>query len=463
MNNIYLIVIMAYLIGISIYGWYLNKKYIKSSDDFVQGGQRLPLPILIGTLLATWMGSGMITGTANFIYTYGPVAGILQLIGEPVALLLVALFLAERAREKTQYTIPELIEKKYGPVARVILALCIILSYVGIVSYQFQAAGYILNITTGISVEAGTVISAIVIIFLSVVGGLVSVAYTDAIGTLIIFAAMLIGLPIAINQAGGLGGMISAIPADKLSATGKLTGVQMLGYVLPTIFLALGEQNLYQRFGAAESPKIAKKSGLGLFWLGLLLDILVLGLVTPAIVLYPNLENPDTAFFQVAMGLPQIVGALLLASAAALCITTADSYLLSAGTNITYDFWARFINKDASDKEKLIVTRVSIVVLGILALVIGNFFPSILSLQMYAYSIYGAAVTPAFLACLFWDKATKQGGLTSIIVGGLTVLIWEIGLKNPMGLNSIVIAGPLSIICLIVVSLLTQEKNKETA
>ena len=152
----------------------------------------------------------------------------------------------------------------------------------------------------------------------------------------------------------------------------------------------------------------------------------------------------------------------MLASSVALFITTADSYLLSAGTNVTYDFWARFINKDASDKEKLIVTRVSIVVLGIIALVVGKFFPSILSMQMYAYSIYGAAVTPAFLACLFWDKATKAGGLTSIIVGGLTVLIWEIVLKNPMGLNSIVIAGPLSIICLIIVSLMTQSSLKKS-
>ena len=95
-------------------------------------------------------------------------------------------------------------------------------------------------------------------------------------------------------------------------------------------------------------------------------------------------------------------------------------------------------------------------------MVVGKFFPSILSMQMYAYSIYGAAVTPAFLACLFWDKATKAGGLTSIIVGGLTVLIWEIVLKNPMGLNSIVIAGPLSIICLIIVSLMTQSSLKKS-
>lgn len=458
MKNIYLVVIVLYLLGISVYGWYLNKKHIKTSDDFVTGGRSLPLPILIGTLLATWMGSGMVTGTANFIYTYGPIAGLVHLIGEPLGLLLVALFLAKRAREKTSYTIPQLIERKFGSVARVILALCIILSYVGIVSYQFEAGGYILNITTGMSVKVGTLISAAIIIFLSVVGGLVSVAYTDAIGTLIIFTAMIIGLPIAIKQAGGLSGMISAIPAEQLSVTGKLSGIQLLGYTLPTIFLVLGEQNLYQRFGSAKNAEESRKSGIGLFWLGLLLDILILGLVTPAIILYPNLKNPDTAFFQVAMGLPKIVGAFMLASTVALFITTADSYLLSAGTNVTYDFWLKFINKDASDKQKLTVTRVSIVVLGLLALIIGKFFPSILSMQMYAYSIYGAAVTPAFLACLFWDKATKAGGLTSIIVGASTVLLWEIVLKNPMGLNSIIIAGPLSILCLVVVSLLTQKQ-----
>lgn len=459
MNKVYLVVIVAYLIGISLYSWYLNRKYIKSSDDFVNGGQRLPLPILIGTLLATWMGSGLITGSANFIYTYGPIAGALHLIGEPIGLLLVALFLAKRAREKTNYTVPELIEKKYGTTARVILAVSIVLSYLGIVANQFQAAGYIFNITTGISVEMGTILSGVIIIFLATVGGLISVAYTDAIGTLIIFGSMMLALPIAISQAGGLSEMISLIPQQKLSVTGNLGGIKMAGYILPTIFLVLGEQNIYQRFGAAKNPETARRSGMGLFWLGLIIDVILLGLITAAIIIYPNLNNPDTVFFEIATGLPLIIGSLLLASAVSLSITTANSYLLSAGTNITYDFWQRFIKKDSSDKQKLIVTRLSIVVLGIIALLVGRFFPTMLSLQMYAYSIYGASVTPAFLAALFWDKATKAGGLSSILLGGLTVLVWDIVLKTPMGLNSIVIAGPLSIICLILVSLLTQEKE----
>lgn len=121
MKTQYLIFIFAYLIGISLYGVYLNKKYITDSDSFVRAGRSLPFPVLVGTLLATWMGSGMITGTANFIYERGPIAGMIHLIGEPVGLLLIALFLVKRIREKVNYTLPELIEKKYGVLAKVLV------------------------------------------------------------------------------------------------------------------------------------------------------------------------------------------------------------------------------------------------------------------------------------------------------------------------------------------------------
>lgn len=460
MRTGHLLIILGYLVGVSIYGWYLNRKYIKSSDDFVTAGRRLPLAVLIGTLLATWMGSGMITGSANFVYTYGPIASIFHFIGEPAGLLLVALLLAKRVRIKEGYTVPQLIEEKYGTVSRVLVTICIILAYVGIVSYQFKAGGYIFNLVTGMDVTTGTIISAIFVVVLTVTGGLISVAYTDAIGTLIIFIAMIIGLPLAIKQAGGFSNMLAAIPADKMAVTGSLDAVQLLGYTLPTIFLVLGDQNIYQRFAASKDPGEAKKSGLGLFALSLLLDVLVIAIVLPAIVLYPNLQDPDTAFFQVAMGLPTVISGLLLACATALFVTTADSYLLSAATNITYDIWERFIKKDATDQEKLRFTRITIVVLSLIALALGTVFPSILSIQMYAYSMYGAAITPALVGSLFWDRATKQGGLASIIIGGASVLVWDVVLQSPMGWNSILVAGPLSILALIVVSLLTQNKTK---
>lgn len=462
MKTIYIVAIVVYLLGISAYGFYVNKKYVKTNDDFVAAGHSLPLPVLIGTLLATWMGSGMITGTANFIYEYGPIASIFFLIGEPMGLLLIAIFLAKRVKEKMSYTIPELFEKKYGPVARIIVAICIVLAYVGIVSNQFSAGGLILNLITGVSVETGTIISAIFVVFLSVVGGLVSVAYTDAIGTLIIFIAMIIGLPFVVGQAGGVTDFIAAIPAEKITLTGGLSNVQLIGYMLPVIFLVLGEQNIYQRFAAAKDPKEAQKSGFGLFWLAVLLDFLVITITATAIVLYPNLENPDTAFFQVAMGIPQVIGATLMACSTALFITTADSYLLSAATNVVYDIWVRLFKPNATDDQKLKGTRICIILLAILALATGSLFPSLLNIQMYAYSMYGAAITPALLGALFWKKATKAGGLCSILVGGGTVLIWDVVLGTPGGFNSILLAGPLAILVLIIISLLTQKNTLKT-
>ncbi len=461
METTYLLFIIAYLVGISLYGVYLNKKFIKSNDDFITAGRSLPFPVLVGTLLATWMGSGIITGTANFIYQRGPIAGIFFLIGEPVGLLLIALFLAKRIREKTSYTISELIEVKYGLVARIIVAVCIVLAYLGIVSNQFSAGGMILNMVTCMDVQTGTLISAMFIIFISVVGGLVSIAYTDAIGTFIIFIAMIIGLPIAISQAGGISQLMASLPAEKTTVTGGLTNIQLIGYMLPVIFLVLGEQNIYQRFGAAKDPTEAKKSGFGLFGLALLLDFLVIAIVTVSIVLYPNMENPDAAFFEVAMGLPTIIGGLLIACSVALFITTADSYLLSASTNVIYDIWIRLFKKEASDKETIKATRICIVVLALFALVVGTFFPSLLDIQMYAYAMYGAAITPALLGALFWEKANKAGGLSSIIIGGGTVLVWDIILGTPGDFNSLLIAGPLSILALIIGSLVTQDKVKE--
>ena len=125
---------LALLVGLGIY---MGKKKIKDSDDFLTAGRSLPLPVLIGTLLATWVGGGTVTGTANFIYSRGPIAGALHLIGPPAGII-VLYFLASKIRTAEKYTIPQIIEVRYGSLARTISAICIILAYVGIVSNQFK-------------------------------------------------------------------------------------------------------------------------------------------------------------------------------------------------------------------------------------------------------------------------------------------------------------------------------------
>lgn len=138
MSNIkFIYFVFAYLsvlVGLSIY---LGKKEVKTSDDFLTANRSLSLPILIGTLLATWVGGGTVTGSANFIYTRGPIAGIMHILGPPVGILILY-FLSSKIRSIEGYTVPEILEIRYGSTARTISAICIIIAYVGIASNQFN-------------------------------------------------------------------------------------------------------------------------------------------------------------------------------------------------------------------------------------------------------------------------------------------------------------------------------------
>jgi len=124
-----------------------------------------------------------------------------------------------------------------------------------------------------------------------------------------------------------------------------------------------------------------------------------------------------------------------------------------------YDLIQRFSKNEISEKKLLWYNRWTVVVLGVFAYILGQFFPSVLEIQMYSYTMYGAAITPAILATVMWKRATKAGILTSIIVGGSATIYWEIILNRPFDWNSVLFALPLSVLSLVVVSLFTQNQN----
>src|SRR5699024_3373048 len=89
------------------------------------------------------------------------------------------------------------------------------------------------------------------------------------------------------------------------------------------------------------------------------------------------------------------------------------------------------------------------------------FFPDFLELQMYAYTMYGAAITPVVSAAFFWDRATPAGAISTIIVGGGITLLWEQVLNRPLDWNASIVSVPIAILTRIIVSLLTKKKPEE--
>ena len=167
--------------------------------------------------------------------------------------------------------------------------------------------------------------------------------------------------------------MFANLPAGKNTFSGNLNVIQAIGYIFPIFFLVLGDQNMIQRIGAAKDVKTAKRSGKGLVVAEVLVCTLIIITVTTGIFLIPEMDNPDTVIFQLAIGfLPPVIAGLLLSGCMAFVITTGDSYVLSIASNITYDIWGRFINKNADDKQKLRFLRISAFVVAIVAYILGS-------------------------------------------------------------------------------------------
>ena len=460
-HPIILACIATYIVVIVGAGIYLTRKKVKNSDDFAVANRSLPTIVLIGTLLATWCGAGGITGSANMVWQNGPLFGILIFIGAPIGMILLYL-VSGKVRQATTYTIPELFELRYGTTARAIATVCIVLGYIGILASQFMAAGNIVNLVTGIDIKTATIVSGILIVLLAVTGGMVSVAYTDAMSAFLIVGGFLIAIPMLSGQIdGGFFEMFASLPEGKNTFSGNLNVIQAIGYVFPIFFLVLGDQNMIQRIGAAKDVKTARRSGKGLVAAEVLVCALIIITVTTGIFLIPEMDNPDTVIFQLAIGfLPPLIGGLLLSGCTAFVITTGDSYVLSIASNITYDIWGRFINKTADDKQKLRFLRISAFAVAIVAYVLGEFFPDILSVQMYAYSMYGASITPALVCALFSKNVTKAGGLAGILGGGISTIIWEVVLKSPFGIKSAIITVPFSFALIFIVSYFTKNGSK---
>ena len=421
----YIVAISAYLVLLTIFGLIVARKKVKTSDDMVTGGHRIPFIILVGTLLATWCGGGGITGSASVVYTGGPWVGLITFAAPPIGIILLY-FIAGKVRKSNKVTVPEIMGARYGKAASIIAALCVMLAYVGVLATQLKAA-------------------ADIIVLLC--------ASSDAISALLMIGGFFLAIPFLIGVANSQG---ATLPPEKMTITGGMSGWELLGYFLPSLALMLGDQNMLQRFASAKNSDEAKKSNIGMFIGEILVIISIVLVVTQAAKLYPTLDVPSNVIFQVAVDyLPLAFGALVMCACMAFIVTTADSYLLSSATNLTNDIYVKYIRKDATDKQKMLVLRGTIIVFSFIAVALTLYFPTVLSLQMTAYTMYGAAITPAILFALFSKKVTPAGGMAGILVGGLVTIIWTL-MGTPYGIQCAIVAVPASVIAILIVSAVTR-------
>jgi SSS family solute:Na+ symporter/sodium/proline symporter len=479
--SIYAIIILAYLLVLTGFNFYRSRK-IKSQEDFQLAGRSLRWQVMVFTLICTWIGSGTFISGAEFAAKAGFSALWLS-AGAWVGIILIY-FLAAKIHTFGQYTVGDVLEVRYGPAARVFGAIALILSFVSIVSYQFVAGGFILNVLTDgrISEATGTLIAAAFVILFTAVGGMVAIAYTDLPNGIIIVLACLVAVPFVIAAAGGLPAAKAALEPGYFAVVNSQFGahpwLKAIGYFLSTMFLLLGVQSMYQKFYSARSAKDAKKA---VVWWTVGTIFVESIVVVIAVFAYSKLMGqidlsvPKAGGKVVLMAAKQLVpvpvGILLLGAACAVVISTGMNYLLSPSTTIMRDIYQRFLKKDAEPKKLIAIQKVLIVVIGVLAFLLATQLRSVLEMSLFAYTIYGVAITPALLAALAWKRATRAGGLASIISGTVVCVLFFILSKvlpaalvpegDPWGIPLIYPSLIASLGSLIIVSLLTPKPKPE--
>ena len=474
------VVVLLYpllLVGVSLW----RSRSIRSHADFMVAGRSVPVLLLVGTLVCTWVGSGSLFGGAGLAYRVG-IAEIWFSVGGWLGLV-VAFFIAPRVRRIAQYTVPDLLEQRYNVAARLLGTLAIVLAYVTIAAYQFRGGGWILTIVTDgrISPEAGMYIVCITIVLFTALAGMVSIVTVDILNGIVITVGILIALPFMIAAGGGAGGVLSRLPDGHLSLMGGHDALWVFGVALPTFLLILGESGMYQKFFSAKNERAAKQAVVGMV-AGIVLietSLALLAIVGRAV--YPELADQtsivgrgasESVILYIARhGLPPLVGAILLAAAIAIVLSTGNTFLLVPSTNVSRDIYERFVNPGATEAQKLNVQRVFIVLFGGLGLLLLTQFETVLAMALYAYSLVGASLTPALLAAFLWKRVTPEGGVACIAGGLGTILsiaaLSRLGISFTMAFagnefdfsdsSYIVIPGVLvSTTLLVVVSLLTR-------
>jgi Na+/proline symporter len=265
--------------------------------------------------------------------------------------------------------VQDILERRYNATARVLGVVALVIAAVTIVSYQYRAAGAIVELATGFDTDTAILLVVVGVILYTATAGMISVAYIDVVMGVTMLVGMLVTIPFFAKAAGGVDGLRTMLPAENFQIFGNIGLKEALALTLPSMLLALGDANMYQRFFSAKSAGVAKKATLLLIGGVVYIEVLIIlnawfasGLMRDKV----DIHGRVIAYAAMEY-LPTFLAALILTAMVSIVFSTAIGYLLVPATSIVRDVFQRFIKPDASNKSLVLVSRVTVVVLGLIA------------------------------------------------------------------------------------------------
>ena len=491
-----LIAIAAYLIGMLAIGAHYSKDQT-SSSEFYLGGRKLGPIVTAMSTEASDMSSYLLMGVPGLALFCGIAEASWTAIGLAIGTYLNWLIVAKRLRlysaKINAITVPDFLSLRFGDKTKVIEtigALMVIVFFVPYTASGFAACGKLFNSLFGFDYMKAMIVSAIIIIAYTAMGGFMAASVTSLIQGIVMTIALIIVLAFGVNMAGGWQNVManaSEIPGY-LSLTGntniisKAAGTYTPLMIASTLAWGLGyfgmPHILIHFMAIKDEKKVGFSRRIASIWVVISLGIaVVIGVVgysvmkAGLITSYASEPAAESMVVDVAGLLSKqnlafaFIGGIIIAGILAATMSTADAQLLAAASGVTHNILTNVLGLKLSNKRTMLIARLTLIGVAILGIIFAsNPDSSIFRVVSFAWAGFGATFGPAMLFGLFWRRANYQGAIAGMISGAATVFIWKFLVAPKGGIFSIYELLPaflVSCIFIVVVSLATAAPDKE--
>lgn len=420
----------AYLAGLLAVGWVLRGR-ARTVEDFALCGRRLPLALLVPTLIATWFGAGTLLTTADEIHEHGVQAAWLDPLGAATCLVIASIF-ASRVRRSGNVTLPGFFGARFGSRARLATAVLMVPSYLGWIAAQFVALAGVLQVLFGWPVSVSIVGICAVGTAYTLLGGMWAVAVTDAVQLVCVVLGLAILTVVVLGIVGeghALGGAAETFPdvAGRLGST--LGGAGLWTSLALFASGALGNipsQELWQRVMSGKSDRDASRAlwGSGFAYAALGIMPIVLGVAGSRVA--PEIHRGIVAHLATTHLGSVLSGVFILAVVSAV-LSTIDSAILAPATILSEDVLSRAPSLRKRDMVRL---RGSVVAIAMASLVVALSSASAFSLLHASYELGLVAFFVPFIGSCVEHDRSESAALASLAVPSL---FWVVLTVTPLG------------------------------
>lgn len=491
-----LIAIAVYLIGMLLIGLWCSKRN-NTVDDFYLGGRKLGPLVTAMSAEASDMSSWLLMGLPGLAYLSGIADAGWTAIGLAVGTYVNWLIVAKRIRcyshvAGNAITIPDFFSNRYRDSGRLLMCISAALILIFFIPYTasgFAACGKLFASLFGIDYMTAMIVSAIVIVGYTTMGGFLAASTTDFIQSIVMTVALFIVVGFGVSVAGGfdavaenaksLPGYLSMVQThDPETGTAAPYGAMKIASMFAWGLGYFGMPHILLRFMAIEDEKKLKLSRrIASSWvvisLAVAVGIGVIGLAMSSVGAVDKLagSGSETIIVQIANLLSQngvlaaLLAGVIIAGILASTMSTADSQLLAASSSMSQNILKGVFKINMSGKTTMLIARLTLVAIAVIAIFIAKDpDSSVFGIVSFAWAGFGASFGPVVLFALFWRRSNRWGALAGMISGGAMVFIWKY-LIAPMGgiwnFYELLPAFLVACIAIVVVSLLTGKPSKE--